>query len=46
MTGWWLIFWVLDSNPDVLQHGHATAWGVGLVVCIFIDVISLGRRLD
>jgi hypothetical protein len=48
MTIIWLIVWLVQGTPDVASWGPWNSWGIGLFVCLAIDLLgalgSSGRR--
>jgi hypothetical protein len=48
MTIIWLIVWLVQGTPEVASWGPWNSWGIGLFVCLAIDLLgalgSNGRR--
>ena len=45
MTFIWLIVWLIAHTPAVAVFGPWNSWGIGLGVCVVIDLIgALGHR--
>jgi hypothetical protein len=44
MTLIWLIVWLIAHMPAVAMFGPWNSWGIGLAVCVVIDLLGgLGR---
>jgi hypothetical protein len=43
MTVIWLIVWLIAHSPDVELSGPWNSWGIGLTVCLAIDLLGVLR---